>query len=75
LANRQIGEARKAAIAALKANADQRAAIVLPVIREIQQAGATSLHQIANALNERGIPTARGGRWYARSVSNVLARA
>jgi DNA invertase Pin-like site-specific DNA recombinase len=33
------------------------------------------LHQIAAALNARGISTARGGQWYAKSVSNVLARA
>src|SRR6202047_452309 len=42
-------------------------ATVLPVIREIQRSGA-SPHQIADALNARGISTARGGRWYdARS--------
>jgi hypothetical protein len=33
-----------------------------------------SLHQIAEALNARGITTPRGGQWYAKSVSNVLAR-
>jgi hypothetical protein len=54
-------------------NAKHHAANVLPVIREIQRSGA-SLHQIAHALNARGIATARGGRWYAKSVSNVLAR-
>jgi Recombinase len=51
------------------------AANVLPVIREIRRAGVTSLHQIAAALNARGINAPRGGRWYAKSVSNVLARA
>ncbi len=30
-------------------------------IREIQRAGATSLRAIANALNARGVATARGG--------------
>jgi hypothetical protein len=44
------------------------------VIREIQRTGATSLHQIADDLNARGITTPRGGAWYAKSVSNVLAR-
>jgi DNA invertase Pin-like site-specific DNA recombinase len=53
---------------------NQRAANVLPVIREIQRSGA-SLHQVAEALNARGISTPRGGRWYAKSVSNALARA
>jgi hypothetical protein len=41
-------------------NADHHAANVLPVIREIQRSGA-SLHQIADALNARGIGTPRGG--------------
>src|SRR5215471_13361189 len=29
---------------------------------------------LADALNARGISTPRGGRWYAKSVSNLLAR-
>jgi hypothetical protein len=32
-------------------------------------AGAASLHQIADALNARGITTPRGGRWYASSCA------
>lgn len=75
LGSPKLAQARKQAIASVKAIADQRAANVLPVIREIQRAGATSLHQIANALNARGITTPRGGAWFAKSVSNVLARA
>jgi DNA invertase Pin-like site-specific DNA recombinase len=67
--------ARKKAAATLRERADRRAANVLPIIREIRAAGASSLHQIAEALNARGIRTPRGGRWYAKSVSNVLARA
>ena len=46
-----------------------------PVIREIQRAGASTLRAVADALNARGISTARGGRWYAATVRNVLARA
>jgi DNA invertase Pin-like site-specific DNA recombinase len=69
----KLAEARKAAVERNMANPDQRAANVLPIIREIQRSGA-SLHQIADALNARGISTPRGGRWYAKSVSNVLAR-
>jgi len=48
---------------------------VLPIIREAQRAGASTLREIADVLNARGIATARGGRWYATSVRNVLARA
>jgi hypothetical protein len=38
------------------------------------RAGARTLREIATALNARGIPTARGGRWHAMTVRNVLAR-
>jgi hypothetical protein len=55
------------------ANADRHASNVLPIIREVQLAGAKSLRAIAKALNARGIPTARGGRWQAMTVSNVLS--
>ncbi|MFP1632662.1 recombinase family protein [Zhengella sp. ZM62] len=34
----------------------------------------TSLRGIAMALNDRGIRTARGGRWQVSNVRNVLAR-
>jgi DNA invertase Pin-like site-specific DNA recombinase len=71
----KLAEARKAAVAATQANSASFAANVPQIIREIQRAGASSLHQIADALNARGISTPRGGRWYAKSVSNVLARA
>jgi hypothetical protein len=30
---------------------------------------------ITQALNQRGIRSARGGHWYASSVANLLARA
>lgn len=53
--------------------ADQHAANVLPVIRQIAARGA-SLRQIADELNTRGIKTARGGLWYAATVRNVMAR-
>jgi hypothetical protein len=75
LGNPKLSRARKSAVASIKALADQHAANVLPVIRELQRTGAASLHQIADALNARGITTPRGGAWYAKSVSNVLARA
>jgi DNA invertase Pin-like site-specific DNA recombinase len=71
----KIDEARQLAIAKNKALADQYAAKVLPLIRDLQRAGFTSLHQIAEQLNARRVSTPRGGRWFAKSVSNVLARA
>ena len=66
---------RKTAVETARAEADRYAANVLPIIREAQKAGARTLREIADALNARGIATARGGQWHAQSVANVLARA
>ena len=63
LGNPNIRQAAKRAVGVLKAAADQFAANVLPVIREIQARGVTSHNAIAAKLNERGVKTARGGRW------------
>jgi DNA invertase Pin-like site-specific DNA recombinase len=67
--------ARRNAQVAITAEADRHAANVLPIIREAQKAGATTLREIAAALNARGVATARGGQWHAKSVSNILERA
>ncbi|MGN6311831.1 MAG: recombinase family protein [Xanthobacteraceae bacterium] len=75
LGNPRLHVARKSAVKAVVAEADRFAANVLPIIKEAQKAGATSLRDIARALNARGIATARGGQWHAKSVSNMLARA
>jgi DNA invertase Pin-like site-specific DNA recombinase len=72
LGNPKLHVARRNAV---DAEAECYAANVLPIIREAQKAGARTLREIAEALNARGIATARGGKWYAQSVANVLARA
>jgi DNA invertase Pin-like site-specific DNA recombinase len=74
LGSPKLAQARESAVAAIKASADQYAANVLPIIKEAQKAGATSLRAVAEALNARGISTARGGVWHAMSVKNVLDR-
>lgn len=74
LGSPKLSKARKSAVASIKAGADQYAANVLPIIKEAQNAGATSLRAVAEALNARGISTARGGSWHAMSVKNVLDR-
>jgi hypothetical protein len=66
--------ARKSAVTAIKAEADRHAANVIPIIREAQKADATTLRRIAEALNARGVTTARGGLWHAMSGSNALKR-
>jgi recombinase len=75
LGNPKLHVARKGAVEAVTTEDDRFAANVLPIIREAQRAGATSLREIAAALNARGVATARGGQWHAKSVSNVLGRA
>jgi DNA invertase Pin-like site-specific DNA recombinase len=54
--------------------ADAFAANVLPLVRQIQAAGATTHRAIAQALNDRGVRTARGGDWHDSTVRNLLAR-
>ena len=70
----KLPQAREAAQVIIKTNADRYAANVLPLIRDAQRAGAKTLRDIADALNARGIATARGGRWHATSIKNVLDR-
>ena len=68
-------QARKAGQQANARIATERAAVISPVIAELQAAGAKSLRAIATRLNERSIPTARGtGTWSATQVMRVLAR-
>jgi len=65
----------KASQAAIQARADARAANVAPIIAELQASGATSLRAIADGLNARKIPAARGnGEWTATRVMRVLER-
>jgi DNA invertase Pin-like site-specific DNA recombinase len=74
LGNPHIEAAQGEAVASIKAEADRAAGNVLPIIAEIRKSGATTLRAIADALNARGVPTPRGGRWHAMSVRNTLAR-
>jgi hypothetical protein len=60
LGNPKLHVTPKSAVEAVKAEANRYAANVLPIIREAQKAGASTLRQIAEALKARGIPTARG---------------
>jgi DNA invertase Pin-like site-specific DNA recombinase len=55
--------------------ADEFAASLLPLFNAIRSTGATTLEAITRALNERGVRPARGTRWYASSVANLLSRA
>lgn len=52
----------------------ERAEEVAPILSEIRAAGALTLEQVANALNARGVPSARGRRWYPMQVARVEKR-
>src|SRR5450631_3727392 len=67
LANRNIGRTSKRV-------ADVRAEAIGPTIRKLRKAGFVSVTAIARELNERGIPTARGGKWHLSSVTRLLQR-
>lgn len=71
---RNLAEAARLGAAANAKAAQESTANVLPIVREIQAAGITSLRAIADALNARRVPTARGGAWHAAGVARVLKR-
>jgi DNA invertase Pin-like site-specific DNA recombinase len=57
------------------AAADQFVAGLVPIIEAIRSTGAQTLDAICSALNQRGVRSARGGRWHVSSVRNLLLRA
>jgi DNA invertase Pin-like site-specific DNA recombinase len=57
-----------------KAAADAHAQALLPVLKELQEEGITSVRAVADALNSRKVPTARGGEWHPTTVARLLAR-
>jgi DNA invertase Pin-like site-specific DNA recombinase len=75
LGNRtNLAEAQAKGVAGIRAAAAAFAGNVLPVIRQLEVNGISSYHGIANALNSRGVRTARGGTWHATTVRNILLR-
>jgi DNA invertase Pin-like site-specific DNA recombinase len=48
---------------------------ILPVIESIRASGLSTLAGIAQALNDRGVKTARAGLWYPTTVRNILRTA
>ena len=75
LGNRtNLAEARAKGQESIQKTAEAFAANVLPIIAQIRASGATSFQAIAEALNARGVRTARGGAWHASSARNVALR-
>jgi hypothetical protein len=61
-------------VAAVKANAEQRAANLRAIVDDMRGQGITSVRAIAAELNERGILTPRGGSWHPTSAARLLSR-
>jgi len=54
--------------------AELHAAAYASTIEELRSAGFVSRRALADELNQRGIPTARGGRWHYTTVVRMLTR-
>ena len=52
--------------------ANALAANVMPIIASLRESGVRDLRGIAAALNDRGVRTARGGRWHVSNAKNVI---
>jgi hypothetical protein len=59
---------------AIKRAADARARALASTLRGLRAAGFISRQALAEELNRRRIPTARGGRWQYTTVVRVLTR-
>src|SRR5258706_13938120 len=76
LGNRtNLADAQAKGVATNRKTADAFASNVLPIVKQIQAAGATTHRAIAQALNDPRVRTARGGDWHDSTVRNLLARA
>jgi DNA invertase Pin-like site-specific DNA recombinase len=51
----------------------RRTSTLRPMIQFIEESGRTSLRQIAQALNEKGIKAPRGGEWSSQQVRRIKA--
>lgn len=71
---RKLAKARARAAEGNRRSAENFAANVWPVIKQIRESGITSLRGIASALTARGVRTARGGTWRAAQVGNIARR-
>jgi len=71
---RRAGRGNAASVQVIRAHADDHARNLQPVITALAAEGITSLGTVADALNQRGMLTPRGGRWHKSSVRNLLDR-
>jgi DNA invertase Pin-like site-specific DNA recombinase len=70
----RAGKGNAAGVEAVKAQAQDYAEQMRPVVEHLQALGKSSLGALAEALNEGGYRTPRGGSWHKTSVGNLLGR-
>ncbi|QIG53903.1 recombinase family protein [Altererythrobacter sp. BO-6] len=71
---KRAGKGNAGAIEAVKQEAQSRAHELADEIAAVRAAGAQSLREIAQSLNERHIEAPRGGSWHPSGVKRVLER-
>ena len=71
---RRAGKSGVPLRAAVTRNTEAHTRDLAPVLEELRAQGVTSLRAVAEALNERGMHTRPGGRWWVSSVRNLLRR-
>ena len=67
-------QGRVAGLKIRQEKASKRAADLMAELEALRAEGIASLRKLADALNEKSIPTARGGTWSAVQVQRVLGR-
>jgi len=73
LGNPRLDEARKAAVESNRKLDKARQDEIREIISEIVTKGKITTHKgIADCLNARGIPTARGGQWHTTTVRRLI---
>ncbi len=68
------GAGRLHALRRVREKALERAQDLVAEIEAVREEGVTSLNAIARTLNERKVPSPRGGRWQAVTVQRTLQR-
>lgn len=70
----RAGKGNAAGVLAVKTKAQEYAQEMQAVVSNLQAQGKSSLGRLAEALNEGGYKTPRGGAWHKTSVKNLLNR-
>ena len=73
LGNPNLKAARVSASASRTRGASEYKASMTPIIQDIQDAGATTLRDIASALNRLGYTARRGGKFHPSTVRTLIA--